>query len=80
ILFSNVTAMAQPGRRAGLIWGLPEMAVTNVVFQQVTLTADKPLGIYNAHGKLLETVTTAFAGPREISRREEDEKHENERR
>jgi hypothetical protein len=48
ILFSNVTAMAQPGRRAGLIWGLPEMAVTNVVFQQVTLTADKPLGIYNA--------------------------------
>jgi len=48
ILFSNVTAMAQPGRRAGLIWGLPEMAVTNVVFQQVTLTADKSLGIYNA--------------------------------
>jgi len=48
ILFSNVTAMAQPGRRAGLIWGLPEMAVTNVLLQQVTLTADKSLGIYYA--------------------------------
>ena len=40
--------MAQPGRRAGLIWGLPEMAVTNVLLQQVTLTADKSLGIYYA--------------------------------
>ncbi len=48
ILFSNVTAIAQPGRRAGLIWGLPEMAVTNVLLQQVTLTADKSLGIYYA--------------------------------
>ena len=48
ILFSNVTAIAQLGRRAGLIWGLPEMAVTNVLLQQVTLTADKSLGIYYA--------------------------------
>jgi hypothetical protein len=48
ITFSNLTATAQPGRRAGLIWGLPEMTVSNVLFQQVSITADKPFGIYEA--------------------------------
>ncbi len=48
ITFSNITATAQPGRRAGLIWGLPEMAVSNVLMQQVNITADKPFGIYDA--------------------------------
>ena len=48
ITFSNVTATVQPGRRAGLIWGLPEMAVTNVLLERVNITADKPFGIYAA--------------------------------
>jgi polygalacturonase len=48
ITFSNITATVQPGRRAGLIWGLPEMAVTNVLLQRVNITADKPFGIYEA--------------------------------
>jgi polygalacturonase len=48
ITFSNLTATTQPGRRAGLIWGLPEMAVTNVLLQRVNITADKPFGIYDA--------------------------------
>ncbi len=48
ITFSNITATAQSGRRAGLIWGLPEMAVTNVRLQRVNITADKPFGIYEA--------------------------------
>jgi polygalacturonase len=48
ITFSNVTATVQPGNRAGLIWGLPEAAVTNVVFDHVKITADRPFGIYNA--------------------------------
>ena len=48
IVFSNITATVQSGRRAGLIWGLPEMAVTNVLLQQVNITADKPFGIYDA--------------------------------
>ncbi len=48
ITFSNITATAQSGYRAGLIWGLPEMAVTNVLLQQVNITADKPFGIYDA--------------------------------
>jgi polygalacturonase len=50
ITFSNITATAQSGRRAGLIWGLPEMAVTNVLLEQVNITADKPFGIYDAQG------------------------------
>lgn len=48
ITFSNITATAPSGRRAGLIWGLPEMAVTNVLLQKVNITADKPFGIYEA--------------------------------
>jgi polygalacturonase len=48
ITLSNITAKAQSGRRAGLIWGLPEMAVTNVLLQRVNITADKPFGIYDA--------------------------------
>jgi len=48
ITFSNITATAQSGRRAGLIWGLPEVAVTNVLLEQVNITADKPFGIYDA--------------------------------
>jgi hypothetical protein len=48
ILFSNITATAQTGRRAGLIWGLPEMAITNVLLERVIINADKPFGIYFA--------------------------------
>lgn len=48
ITFSNITATVQSGRRAGLIWGLPEMAVTNILLQKVNITADKPFGIYEA--------------------------------
>jgi hypothetical protein len=50
ILFSNLTATTQPGSRAGLIWGLPEMAVSNVVLQNVNITAYKRFGIYDAQG------------------------------
>jgi polygalacturonase len=47
-VFSNITATVRSGRRAGLIWGLPEVTVTNVLLQNVNITADKPFGIYNA--------------------------------
>jgi len=51
ITFSNITATTgKAGRRAGLIWGLPEMAVTNVLLERVNITADKPFGVYNARG------------------------------
>ena len=56
ITFSNITATVQPGSRAGLIWGLPEMNVTNVVLQNVRITADKPFGIYDAQNvRLVDT-------------------------
>jgi polygalacturonase len=48
ILFSNITATVQDGGTAGLIWGLPEMPVRNVVLQNVSITADKPFCIYDA--------------------------------
>jgi polygalacturonase len=48
IVFSHITATAQAGKRAGLIWGLPEMAVSNVVLNAVDIKADKPFGIFYA--------------------------------
>jgi polygalacturonase len=56
ITFSNITATVAPGNRAGLIWGLPEAAVTNVVLDHVTITADKPFGIFDAQNvRLVDT-------------------------
>lgn len=49
-VFSNITATVQAGRRAGLIWGLPEMLVSNVMLDHVNITADRPFGIYFADG------------------------------
>ena len=48
LIFSNITATAAVGRRAGLIWGLPEMNVTNVLLEKINIKADKPFGIYSA--------------------------------
>ncbi|MFO1488387.1 MAG: glycosyl hydrolase family 28 protein [Verrucomicrobiota bacterium] len=48
ITFSNITGTAAAGRRAGLIWGLPEMNITNLVLHNVSLKADKPFGIFEA--------------------------------
>lgn len=49
-VFSNIVATTQKGRRAGLIWGLPEMNVSNVLLQNVNIKADKPFGIFSAQG------------------------------
>jgi len=48
ITFENITATAQSGKRAGLIWGLPEAAVSNLILKNVNITADKPFGIFFA--------------------------------
>jgi polygalacturonase len=60
ITFSNITATTAPGRRAGLIWGLPESPVTHIVLKDVSIQADKPFGIFNAEGVRVEncTITT----------------------
>ncbi|MFL5740088.1 MAG: glycoside hydrolase family 28 protein [Flavisolibacter sp.] len=48
ISFQNITATTQKGKRAGLIWGIPEAPVSDIVFQNVIISADGPLGIYFA--------------------------------
>jgi polygalacturonase len=62
LTFSNITATVNPGRRAGLIWGLPEVNVTNVLLARVKITADKPFGIYEAQNvRLVDCqITTPF--------------------
>jgi len=54
LVFSNITATASAGRRAGLIWGLPEMNVTNVLLEKINIKADKPFGIFNAQNVRLK--------------------------
>jgi len=49
ISFYDITATAASGKRAGLIWGLPEATVSNVIFQNVNINADKPFGIFFAN-------------------------------
>jgi polygalacturonase len=68
ITFSNITATVEAGHRAGLIWGLPEMAVTNVLLQRVNITADKPLGIYYAQNvRLVDSKITTPDGVNKLS-------------
>lgn len=68
IVFSNLTATVPAGRRAGLIWGLPEMAVSNVLLERVNITADKPLGIYDARGvRLVNSRIVTPAGVNQLS-------------
>ncbi|MBB3187622.1 glycoside hydrolase family 28 protein [Microbacter margulisiae] len=54
IIFQNITATAQKGNRAGLIWGLPEAPVSNVLMQNVHIVADKPFGIFFANNVRME--------------------------
>jgi polygalacturonase len=66
--FINITATAAAGRRAALIWGLPESPVNNVLLQNVNITADKPMGIYNAKGvRLINTTITTPDGVNKLS-------------
>jgi polygalacturonase len=54
ITFSNITATTPAGSRAGLIWGLPEAPATDIVLENVRISADKPFGIFDAKGIRLE--------------------------
>jgi polygalacturonase len=54
IIFKNITATAAKGKRAGLIWGLPEALISNVLFQNVNIIADRPFGIFFANNVQLE--------------------------
>jgi polygalacturonase len=65
ILISNVTANAQANRTAGLIWGLPEMSISNVTLINVRLTSSKTFGIYNA--KNVKIVDSSHSVPSTVS-------------
>jgi polygalacturonase len=68
IVFSNITGTASSGHRAGLIWGRPEMNVSNVLLARVTITADKPFGIYDAQDvRLADCKITTPDGVNKIS-------------
>ncbi|MDD4993525.1 MAG: glycosyl hydrolase family 28 protein [Paludibacter sp.] len=54
ISFYDITATAASGKRAGLIWGLPEAAISNVIFKNVNISADKPFGIFFANDVQLQ--------------------------
>jgi len=59
ITFSDITATTERGRRAGLMWGLPEAPMSNVLLRNVNITADRPFGIFNAKGVRLENCKIA---------------------
>jgi hypothetical protein len=68
LTFSNIAATVQTGHRAGLIWGLPEAPVENVLLENVNITADKPFGLYNAHGvRLVNCKITTPDGVNKLS-------------
>lgn len=50
ITISNLTATVTNGYIAGIIWGLPEMLVSNVTLCKVNIAATKSFDIYNARG------------------------------
>jgi polygalacturonase len=50
ITFSNITAYANNSRPSFMIWGLPLMAVSNVVFINVTNYSTRTAEIFNARG------------------------------
>lgn len=50
IVISNLNATVASGRPAGIIWGRPELPVTNVILSHVNITASQPFDIYNASG------------------------------
>jgi len=54
ITFQNITATAESGKRAGLIWGLPEAPVENVLMQNVNISAENGFGIFFAKNVRLE--------------------------
>ncbi|MES2332528.1 MAG: glycosyl hydrolase family 28 protein [Bacteroidota bacterium] len=49
ISFEDISATVQKGKRAGLIWGLPEAPAKNISFKNVTITADNSFGIFFAN-------------------------------
>lgn len=54
IVFENIRATVKKGGRAGLIWGLPESKVSNIILKNVRIDADLPFGIYFADNVMIK--------------------------
>ena len=63
--FENITATAQSGKRAGLIWGLPEAPIENVVLKNVNITADRPFGVFFAKNIQMQNCSFIIQGKEE---------------
>jgi len=50
IVVSNLTAWPAGGYSAGIIWGRPELCISNVVLDHVNITASQYFEVYNARG------------------------------
>jgi len=63
IVISNVVGTAQSGRQAGLIWGRPEMLISNVTMSGVQITGSKTFGAYYVQGlKIVDSAITVPTG------------------
>src|SRR5262249_17851831 len=63
ITISNFTAVAASGFAAGIIWGKPEMSISNVVLDHVNISASKYLEVYNAQGvQFIDSKITVVSG------------------
>jgi hypothetical protein len=68
ITISNVVGTAQSGRQAGLIWGRPEMQISNVTMSAVQITGSKTLGVYCVQGlKMIDSTITVPTGVNSVS-------------
>jgi hypothetical protein len=65
ITISNVIGNAQSTRTAGLIWGLPEMSISNVTLINVHLMGSKTFGIYDA--KNVRIIDSSHSVPSGVS-------------
>jgi polygalacturonase len=67
ITFRNITATAAEGKRAGLIWGLPEAVASNILLENVNITADRPFGVFFAKSvRLVDCKITTSEGENKL--------------
>ncbi|MFM2294728.1 MAG: hypothetical protein RLZZ350_1141 [Verrucomicrobiota bacterium] len=68
ITISNLTATTPSGRTAGLIWGLPEMSISNVTLANVKINGGKTFGLYNVKNvKVIDSAITVPSGTSQFS-------------
>jgi hypothetical protein len=68
IIISNFTATVASGGQAGVIWGRTELAITNVILNQVNISAPDTFNLYNAYGvQFVDSVLTLSGGAKSFT-------------